>query len=233
MNTNELPSYKVLNQGYVKILSMMGSDVDIVNAARVSFASQQDKMDDRGSGLINFLMKNRHATPFEHVVYKFYIKCPIFVAREWFRHRWSSFNEMSMRYHVPEKIHYYIPGESDLRKQVGKPGSYSFEEIKDINLYNYVTKSMQESYELAEKTYNDLLEKGVAKEIARSVLPVGQYTEFIWTVNLRSLINFLTLRNDEHAQKEIRQYAKVLDILFSYTLPVTYNSFIENGRPAI
>lgn len=233
MNTEELPSYKVLNNGYVKLLSMMGSDVDIVNAARVSFASQQDRIDERGVGLINFLMKNKHATPFEHVVYKFYIKCPIFVAREWFRHRWSSFNEMSMRYHIPERIDYFIPGQFDLRKQVGKPGSYSFEVIDNPVLFDEVINLMTTSYELAELTYNTLLEKGIAKEIARSVLPVGQYTEFIWTVNLRSLINFLTLRNDEHAQKEIRDYAKVLEILFCDTLPITYKSFIENGRQAI
>ena len=92
--------YLVLNNGSVRLIEHMGSDVDIVNAARVSFAASQLEMDDRAKGLINFLLTNKHATPFEHVIFKFYIKCPIFIAREWFRHRWSSFNEMSMTFQM-------------------------------------------------------------------------------------------------------------------------------------
>lgn len=233
MDISQVPGYKVLNEGEVRIISGMGSDLDIVNAARVSFASHQDEMDERAEGLINFLMKNRHATPFEHVVFKFYVKCPIFVAREWFRHRWSSFNEMSMRYYVPENIDFFIPERDALRKQVGKPGSYSFEPIKDLATYAETSERMKDVYAFAYDTYKALLDKGVAKEIARSILPVGQYTEFIWTVNLRSLINFLTLRNDEHAQEEIRRYAKVIELIFEETMPVTYRCFVENGRPAI
>jgi thymidylate synthase (FAD) len=233
MNVDDLPKFKVLNAGEVRLMSMMGTDLDIVNAARVSFASHEKEMTDKSEGLINFLMKNKHATPFEHVVFKFYIKCPIFVAREWFRHRWSSFNEMSMRYHVPEVIDFYLPERHDIRKQVGKPGSYSFEPISDDAIYSDVTERMKEVYAFSEFIYKDLLSKGLAKEIARSVLPVGQYTEFVWTVNLRSLINFLTLRNSEHAQKEIRDYARSIEVIFKDTMPVTYKSFIENDRPAI
>jgi thymidylate synthase (FAD) len=233
MNIDNVPKYKVLNEGEVCITSLMGSDLDVVNAARVSFASHQTEMDDRAKGLINFLIKNKHATPFEHVVYTFYVKCPIFVAREWFRHRWSSFNEMSMRYHIPPTLDFYLPSSQDLRKQVGKPGSYTFENISDSSIYTEVTERMKEVYEFAEFTYKSLIEKGVAKEIARSVLPVGQYTEFVWTVNLRSLMNFLSLRNDEHAQKEIRQYAKVIEIMFEETMPETYKAFYENGREAV
>jgi thymidylate synthase (FAD) len=233
MNTHSVPKYKVLNEGEVCITSLMGSDLDVVNAARVSFASHQTEMDDRAKGLINFLIKNKHATPFEHVVYTFYVKCPIFVAREWFRHRWSSFNEMSMRYHIPPTLHFYLPSSQDIRKQVGKPGSYTFEDISDPSIYTEVTERMKEVYEFAHFTYKSLIEKGVAKEIARSVLPVGQYTEFVWTVNLRSLMNFLSLRNDEHAQKEIREYAKVIEIMFEETMPETYKAFCENGREAV
>lgn len=233
MDISKVPTYKVLNEGEVRLTSMMGDDLDVVNAARVSFSSHQTEIDDRAIGLINFLMKNKHATPFEHVVFNFYVKCPIFVAREWFRHRWSSFNEMSMRYHVPEKIDYYIPSSEDLRKQVGKPGSYSFEKINDMSIHLKTVSLMEQVYALSNNVYRDLLQMGVAKEIARSVLPVGQYTEFVWTVNLRSLINFLSLRNDEHAQKEIRDYAKVIELMFEETLPVIYKSFVDNGRQAI
>lgn len=233
MDISGVPKYKVLNEGRLEIISAMGSDLDIVNAARVSFSSYQSEMDDRAEGLINFLMKNRHATPFEHVIFKFYVKCPIFVAREWFRHRWSSFNEMSMRYYAPQTIDFFVPGQFDLRKQVGKPGSYSFEPINDMSTYSEVTQRMNDVYEFAYDTYKALLAKGVAKEVARAVLPVGQYTEFVWTVNLRSLINFLTLRNDEHAQKEIRDYAQVIELIFENLLPTTYKAFVDNGRPAI
>jgi thymidylate synthase (FAD) len=223
----------ILNAGSVTLLEMMGDDLDIVNAARVSFASSQISMDQKGIGLINFLMKNKHATPFEHVVFKFHVKCPIFVAREWFRHRWSSFNEMSMRYYVPDQIDFFVPQDFTIRQQVGKPGHYEFEPITDESKITYIQDRMEEIYEAAESAYNELLEMGLAKELARAILPVGQYTEFIWTVNLRSLLNFVSLRNDSHAQYEINAYASAIEDMISSLLPVTYKSFIENGRQAI
>lgn len=224
---------EVLNAGSVKLLDHFGSDVDIVNSARVSFASYQTEMDDRAKGLINFLIKNKHATPFEHVTFKFYIKCPIFVAREWFRHRWSSFNEMSMRYYVPEKIDFFYPTQEAIRKQVGKPGSYTFEQIEDVAVFDFVTDSLEKVYKEAESAYYNMIESGIAKEVARSVLPVGQYTEFIWTVNLRSLLNFLSLRNEENAQREIRQYAEVIENVIYPYVPETMNCFEANNREAI
>jgi len=224
---------EVLNAGSVKLLDHFGSDVDVVNSARVSFASYQTEMDDRAKGLINFLIKNKHATPFEHVTFKFYIKCPIFVAREWFRHRWSSFNEMSMRYYVPEKIDFFYPTQEAIRKQVGKPGSYTFEQIEDVAVFDFVTDSLEKVYKEAESAYYNMIESGIAKEVARSVLPVGQYTEFIWTVNLRSLLNFLSLRNEENAQKEIRQYAEVIENVIYPYVPETMNCFEANNREAI
>jgi thymidylate synthase (FAD) len=225
--------YAVLNSGSVRLIETLGSDIDVVNAARVSFASYSREMDDKSIGLIGFLMKNKHATPFEHVIFKFHIKCPIFVAREWFRHRWSSFNEMSMRYYVPDTIHYYMPNSKAIRQQVGKPGHYSFNLIKDVDLHKKVIAIMQDAYNASDTAYRKLLELGLAKEVARSVLPVGQYTEFIWTVNARSLMNFLSLRNDTHAQQEIREYAEILETLFSECLPITYEAFLLNGRESI
>jgi thymidylate synthase (FAD) len=224
---------KILNEGRVDLLDVIGNDLDVVNAARVSFSAYQNEMDQKAEGLINFLMKNKHATPFEHVVFKFYIKAPIFVAREWFRHRWSSFNEMSMRYHVPESIDFFYPSKSALRKQVGKPGSYSFEPIEDQAVYDFLIEKFEETYRIAESSYYEMIEAGVAKEIARAILPVGQYTEFIWTVNLRSLINFLALRNEESAQQEIRLYAEAIEKMVDLIVPVCMESFRQNNREAI
>jgi len=231
----ENSEFKILNAGEVKLLEYIGDDLSIVNAAKVSFASYENSMTDKAYGLINYLIKNKHATPFEHVVFKFYIKCPIFIAREWFRHRWSSFNEMSMRYHVPSNIDFFYPEKQTIRKQVGKPGAYSFEPFTDQDaIHDEVEYQFRLVYSVAEKAYRTLLEKGIAKELARSVLPVGQYTEFIWTVNARSLMNFLCLRNDEHAQHEIAEYAKYIEEnIFKEVLPVTYNSWVFNGRQSI
>ena len=222
---------QVLNAGEINLLDFIGGDLSIVNAARVSFASQEEELTDKSIGLINYLLKNKHATPFEHVVFKFHVKCPIFIAREWFRHRWSSFNEMSMRYYVPESIDFYNP--ENIRQQIGKPGSYSFESIEDPITKSLVESKTKSVYSYAYNTYQVLIEAGVAKEIARTVLPVGQYTEFIWTVNARSLVNFISLRNDEHAQYEIRKYAEVVENIFSQYMPITHECFVKNGREAI
>lgn len=225
--------YDILDHGEVELLDVMGNDLSVVNAAKVSFAAQVKELDESSIGLINYLMKNKHATPFEHIIFKFRIKAPIFVTREWMRHRWSSFNEMSMRYHVPPIIDYYIPASKNIRKQVGKPGAYSFEEIDDLELKTLTIRRMQEVIGYADLVYRDLLDLGVAKEIARCVLPVSQYTEFIWTVNARSLINFLTLRNEQSAQYEIQEFAKVIELLFESIMPITHKAFIDSGRVAI
>jgi thymidylate synthase (FAD) len=123
--------YDILDNGEIELLNCMASDIDVANAAKVSFATYVKELDESSIGLIKYLMRNKHATPFEHCVFKFRIKAPIFVTREWMRHRWSSFNEMSMRYHQPANIDYYTPSYDKIRKQIGKPGAYSFEEITD------------------------------------------------------------------------------------------------------
>ena len=225
--------YDVLDHGEIELLDVMGNDLSVVNAAKVSFAAQVSELDEASIGLINYLMKNKHATPFEHVIFKFRIKAPIFVTREWMRHRWSSFNEMSMRYHVPPVIDYYIPAYDKIRKQVGKPGAYSFEEINNTATKDIVYSIFQSLIAEADSAYHKLLELGIAKEIARCVLPVSQYTEFIWTVNARSLINFLSLRNEKSAQYEIQEFAKIIEYVFEKIMPITYKSYIESGREAI
>ena len=211
----------------------MASDLDVVNAAKVSFSSYKKEIDESCVGLINYLVKNKHATPLEHSVFKFRIKAPIFVTREWMRHRWSSFNEMSMRYHQPANIDYYTPAYDKIRKQIGKPGAYTFEEISDPEVKDAFYSIFQQSILQADEAYYKLIDLGVAKEIARCVLPVSQYTEFIWTVNARSLINFISLRNDSNAQYEINEYAKIIEKVFAQKMPITYEAFINSGRVSI
>lgn len=225
--------YDVLDNGEIELLSCMASDIDVVNAAKVSFATYVKELDESSIGLIKYLMRNKHATPFEHCVFKFRIKAPIFVTREWMRHRWSSFNEMSMRYHQPANIDYYTPSYDKIRKQIGKPGSYTFEEISDPEVKDAFYSIFQESILQADEAYYKLIKLGVAKEIARCVLPVTQYTEFIWTVNARSLINFISLRNESNAQYEINEYAKIIEDIFQEKMPISHEAFIESGRIAL
>ena len=189
----------------------MASDLSVVNGARVSFARHKAEMDDSDAGLIRFLMRERHGTPFEHNSFRFHVRCPIFVAREWFRHRVGSFNEFSMRY-AKATDDFYVPDPEDVRTQVGKPGAYSFEPVPD-EIAETTRERLRGVYEMAYRTYEELVELGVARELARAVLPVGAYTEFYWTVNARSLMNFVSLRAAETAQREIRRYAEAVRAL--------------------
>lgn len=216
--------------GSVELVQCQASDLGVVNAARVSFGQQSDKMSQADIGLIDFLMRNRHGSPFEHNLFSFKIVCPIFVAREWFRHRISSFNEMSGRYtELPDEM--WLPDYKSFRTQVGKPGSYSFEPI-DTTTADAARSIIEHLYRESRIAYQTLLALGVAKEVARIVLPLGQQTQFIYTVNARSLMNFLSLRNEATAQREIRLFAEVIEDLAYEHMPVTFESFISNGRTA-
>ena len=208
----------------------MADDLSVVNAARVSFARRKEEMDEADEGLIRFLMREQHATPFEHSVFRFHVRCPIFVAREWFRHRWGSFNEFSMRY-ARASDEFYVPHREDVRTQVGKPGAYSFEPVTD-EVAERTIDEVKAVYEAAYATYERLVEQGVARELARCVLPVGAYTEFYWTVNARSLMNFVSLRAAETAQREIRRYADACERFLAEKMPVAYEAFVANGRVA-
>jgi thymidylate synthase (FAD) len=220
----------VLDHGFVRLDAAMASDLSVANAARVSFARRKDELDEADEGLIRFLMRERHGTPFEHNAFRFHIRCPIFVAREWFRHRVGSFNEFSMRY-AKATDDFYVPEADDVRSQVGKPGAYSFEPV-DPELAETTREELQALYDTAYATYQRLVEQGVARELARSVLPVGAYTEFYWTVNARALMNFVSLRAADTAQREIRRYADAVERLFAERMPVTHEAFVASGRVA-
>jgi thymidylate synthase (FAD) len=223
-------SIPVLDHGFVRLDEAMADDLSVVNGARVSFARHKTEMDDSDAGLIGFLMRSRHGSPFEHNAFRFHVRAPIFVAREWFRHRFSSFNEFSMRY-AKATEDFYVPEPEDVRTQVGKPGAYSFEPMSD-EVAETTRDELQQVYATAYATYERLVELGVARELARAVLPVGAYTEFYWTVNARALMNFLSLRNSENAQREIRRYAEACERFFAERMPVTYEAFVASGRTA-
>jgi thymidylate synthase (FAD) len=221
---------RVLDHGFVRLDDAMANDLSVVNGARVSFARRKEEVDDSDEGLIRFLMRDRHGTPFEHNSFRFHIRTPIFVAREWFRHRIGSFNEFSMRY-AKATDEFYVPAPEDVRSQVGKPGSYSFEQVSS-EIAEQTREELQAVYETAYETYQRLVDLGVARELARCVLPVGAYTEFYWTVNARSLMNFISLRAAETAQREIRRYAEACELFLADKMPITHAAFVANDRTA-
>jgi len=220
----------VLDHGFVRLDAAMADDLSVVNAARVSFARRKEALDESDEGLVRFLMRERHGTPFEHNSFRFHVRCPIFVAREWFRHRVGSFNEFSMRY-ARATDEFYLPAPEDVRTQVGKPGAYSFETV-DPELAEQTRAALEDVYEQAYATYERLVEAGVARELARCALPVGAYTEFFWTVNARALMNFVSLRAAEAAQREIRRYAEAVERFLAERMPVTHAAFVANDRTA-
>jgi thymidylate synthase (FAD) len=219
---------RVLDHGFVRLDAAMADDLAVVNAARVSFARRKESMDESDEGLVRFLMRERHGTPFEHNSFRFHVRCPLFVAREWFRHRVGSFNEFSMRY-ARATDDFYVPEPEDVRTQVGKPGAYTFEPV-DAELAERTRAELEDVYDHAYTTYERLVEAGVARELARAALPVGAYTEFYWTVNARALMNFVSLRAAESAQREIRRYADAVERFLAEKMPVTHAAFVANER---
>ena len=217
---------KVLDNGFIRLVDSMGNDMSVVKAARVSYG-EESKGEKADNGLINYMMKHNHGTPFEHIVFTFHVKCPIFVARQWFRHRIGSFNEISGRY-VRLETDVYMPEHfrtnSSANRQVSSNTKWDMEELITI----------EASYETAIKTaleaYEDLLEVGVAKEQARAILPLGVYTEFYWTVNARSLMNFINLRGSSDAQWEIQQYAEKIKSIALKQAPVVFKAYFRNGE---
>lgn len=209
----------LLDRGFVKLVDFMGSDLRAVNAARVSFGGVS-KGEDKDKALIKYLMEHEHLSPFEHCTFQFHIKCPIFVARQWMRHRIASYNEVSARY-TQVKDEFYIPTEFRVQDTHNKQGSVASKDLNNEELLKVYTQSIEASY----KAYQKLLAAGVAREMARGLLPVSQYTQFYWTVNARSLLNFIHLRADDHAQYEIRVYAQAIEKIFKQKLPWSWAAF--------
>lgn len=242
----------------VELLDHMGDDMAIVDAARVSYSKHgtweyrafgnwkelrglslwfakkfnfSRRISKKDVGLINFMARERHGTPFEMVQFRFRVRVPIGVAREFLRHRIGSFNEESSRY-VQMRPHFYVPRPQDMRKQVGKPGAYTFEPVSERAAAS-ASEIMTRSYANAYADYEELLELGIAKEVARNVLPLGLYTEFIWSVNLRSLSNFLSLRTAPNALREIVFIADEIENIVKTIIPVTYAAWNKYDRKSL
>jgi len=224
----DLPGVELLDKGFLVLEKAAGDDLMIVNAARMSFKQRSLELTSKEEGLINFLMRGRHGTPFEMVEFWWHVKTPIFVAREWMRHRIASYNEMSGRYReLP--LEFYLPALEQCRTQVGKPGNYHFEPLP-TGVAVAGLEIMKDAYAYSASAYKTLLGMGFAKEVARDVLPVGIYTEFLFKTNLRSLMNFVSLRADEHALYEIRVYAQAMAKMIAEVVPIAWAKFEEHGR---
>lgn len=223
-------TFPVLDKGFLRLDAHEASDLAVVNSARVSFAKHKETMDESDEGLIGYLMRGGHTSPFEHGYFRFHVKLPIAVVREWHRHRTWSFNEWSARYSVLEP-EFYIPHRDDIRHQVGKPGAYTFERVEDDETAERAQDYLQRVYQVAYDTYETLMgDEGIAKEIARMVLPVGIYTEMYASVDPLNLMRFLTLRTDANAQREIRNYAQAMESVLAHVMPITYQAWVANGR---
>lgn len=239
-----MQEYKVLDHGYVKLThKMVDENIDqeskqsldqmVVAAARVSYGGDL-KGEEKDRKLLHYLLEHEHLTPLESAVLRFEIKLPIFCMRQWIRHRWSSFNEISGRYTEEISEEFYVPDKFRAQDIKNKQGSLNndlstntvidvfgmkYNEPITIVCDGYITM-LQNQQEL----YKSMIAAGVAKELARGILGTAFYTKFVWTVNARSLINFLILRLDPHAQWEIQEYAKVISQILKQEMKWTYDS---------
>lgn len=225
----------------VELVNSMASDCSVVDAARISTETGHGMTGvrdyERDRGLIKYLMKHRHGTPFEHNSFTFRVECPIFVAREFFRHRMASYNEESGRYKQLEGV-FWVPQPSRGLVQEGKPGHYIMKPGEKWQ-YDYAVRAITDVAEYAYARYETMLENGICREVARAVLPLAIYTSFYVTMNARALMNFLSLRIDDpdnsyvtKPQYEIEQVALSMQGHFSRHMPLTYDAFDEHGRVA-
>lgn len=215
---------EVLNAGYVGLVDSMGNDLSIVRSARVSY-NAEPRNDGSDEKLIAYLMRNHHTSPFESVAFTFEVKAPIFVFRQWHRHRTWSFNEISARYsELPEE--YYIPQRATITTQ-----STSNKQMRTTEQHpeaEWIKSCIAEQCDEAFETYKILLAHGCPRELARSVLPVGTYSKMFASVDLHNLFHFLRLRLHEHAQYEIRVYAEAMLELIEPVVPVAVKYFKES-----
>jgi thymidylate synthase (FAD) len=218
--------FKALDHGFVRVIDYMGDDAAVVQAARVSYGEGTTKLSD-DEALTNYLLRHAHTTPFEMCELKLHCKMPMFIARQWVRHRTASINEYSARYsilkdefYVPEKVN--ILAQSNVNKQ-GREGLLDDKTMKDWLIGSDLLNTA--SYDL----YKHSTDNGMARELARINLPVSTYTEWYWKVNLHNLMHFLKLRADPHAQYEIRVYADIIVNIIKQWVPITYAAWLNHS----
>ena len=226
----------VLDHGFVRVVDYMGDDSSIVQSARVSYGKGTKKVS-TDSGLIKYLMRHRHSTPFEMCEIKYHIKLPIFIARQWIRHRTANVNEYSARYSILDK-EFYMPSKDNLAAQSasnrqGRGDLINGKQAEDIlNILKEDAERTYDNYELMlnerfDGTTIDKNNKGLARELARMNLTLNTYTQWYWKTDLLNLLNFLSLRADNHAQYEIRAYADVMIESLKKWVPVTFDAFMD------
>jgi thymidylate synthase (FAD) len=226
----------------VELVKSSASDADVIWAARVSTAGDKSLEDigadaTKSEGLINYLARERHGSPFEHTSMTFFVSAPIFVFREFIRHRIASYNEESGRYRELKPV-FYIPSKDRKLVQIGKAGAYTFVE-GTTEQFDITVRAIKETCKLAYENYQKMLAAGVAREVARAVLPVTLYSSMYVTMNARALMNFLSLRTaregshfPSYPQREIEMVAEKMEEHFAKLMPITYGAFQKSGRIA-
>ncbi len=214
--------FKILDHGFIRVIDYMGNDNAIVQAARVSYGAGTKQVRE-DAGLINYLLRNSHTTPFEMCEIKFHIKAPYFVARQWIRHRTANVNEYSARYSIVDQD-YYLPNQDEISFQSSNNKQGRGEQV-DEDFSDSVSEIIKNTSDQQYEHYNKMLESGLAREVARIILPLNYYTEFYWKIDLHNLMHFLRLRADSHAQYEIRLYALQMIEILKLWVPHTYQAF--------
>lgn len=221
---------KVLDHGFVRVIDIMGNDSSIVQAARVSYGKGTKKSSEDRS-LIRYLMRNKHTSPFEMCEIKLHLKMPMCIGEQWLRHRTANVNKYSGRYSILD-ADFYIPDIDHLEKQslINKQGREGLVEKDNAEM---IQRTMLEHCKKAYENYEKLLELGVAREIARMVLPANIYTQFYWKIDLHNLLHFIQLRSSSHAQYEIRVYSEILEEIVKEWCPYTYEAFLDYRKNAV
>ncbi|MBH0195100.1 MAG: FAD-dependent thymidylate synthase [Nitrospira sp.] len=218
--------FRVLDKGFVRLVDYLGGDSRIVAAARVSYgAGTKTVREDKG--LINYLMRNDHTSPFEQVILTFHAKMPIFVARQWVRHRTARLNEISGRYSVMED-EFYVPPQEQLRRQSQNNKQARGEEELSADVQERILELLKKDQSNVYSNYEGMLNDGLARELARINLPLSLYTQWYWQIDLHNLFHFLKLRLDSHAQYEIRAYGEVMATMAKAVAPLAYEAFEEH-----
>lgn len=223
--------YPVLDKGFIRLVDYLGSDQRIVQAARVSYG-EGTKSYRQDQGLIDYLLRNEHTSPFEQVVLTFHTKMPVFVARQWVRHRTARLNEISGRYSIM-KDEFYLPrGEHiSLQSEDNKQGRS--DEPVPPEVQERIRQSLESQQGAAYQAYQALIDQGLARELARINLPLSMYTEWYWQIDLHNLFHFLRLRMDNHAQYEIRAYAQTMFEIAKTVVPMACESFSTHRLGAV
>ena len=214
---------KVLDRGFIRLIDYMGSDDRIVQTARVSYGTGTKTLR-QDAGLIDYLLRHEHTSPFEHVVFEFHCKMPIFVARQWIRHRTARLNEISGRYSVMTDEFYLPPRDQiSLQSVDNKQGRNPMDVPPELQ--DKVLELLRKDQENVYKNYEEMIEDDIARELARINLPLSLYTEWYWQMDLKNMFHFLRLRMDSHAQWEIQEYGRAMATVVKAVCPLAYESF--------